>query len=68
VAFEKRPDDENDAGDFDGLLSSLLGYVLALLPTYRPRHTTRTLQSMCRMQLYSPEVRTTAFRVSPAAV
>eukprot|EP00195_Chlamydomonas_chlamydogama_P017840 CAMPEP_0202894980 /NCGR_PEP_ID=MMETSP1392-20130828/4258_1 /ASSEMBLY_ACC=CAM_ASM_000868 /TAXON_ID=225041 /ORGANISM="Chlamydomonas chlamydogama, Strain SAG 11-48b" /LENGTH=659 /DNA_ID=CAMNT_0049579841 /DNA_START=154 /DNA_END=2133 /DNA_ORIENTATION=- len=58
LARGNRPADPNDRPDYDSLLSSLLGWVLALLPTYRPRQVSQTLYSLARLELWNSEVMT----------
>eukprot|EP00197_Chlamydomonas_leiostraca_P004708 CAMPEP_0202868452 /NCGR_PEP_ID=MMETSP1391-20130828/10885_1 /ASSEMBLY_ACC=CAM_ASM_000867 /TAXON_ID=1034604 /ORGANISM="Chlamydomonas leiostraca, Strain SAG 11-49" /LENGTH=594 /DNA_ID=CAMNT_0049548627 /DNA_START=137 /DNA_END=1921 /DNA_ORIENTATION=+ len=55
VSQDARPG-EADRAEYDGLLGSLLGWVLALLPMFRPKHTALCLYALARMELYSAEV------------
>lgn len=57
MSREQRPSQEDDGGEYDRQLSTLLGWLLALMPTFRPRHTVMNLNTLSKMQLYSPEVR-----------
>eukprot|EP00199_Chlamydomonas_sp_CCMP681_P001324 CAMPEP_0119107956 /NCGR_PEP_ID=MMETSP1180-20130426/12616_1 /TAXON_ID=3052 ORGANISM="Chlamydomonas cf sp, Strain CCMP681" /NCGR_SAMPLE_ID=MMETSP1180 /ASSEMBLY_ACC=CAM_ASM_000741 /LENGTH=606 /DNA_ID=CAMNT_0007093509 /DNA_START=71 /DNA_END=1894 /DNA_ORIENTATION=+ len=51
-----RPVDPTAAAGYDGLLSALLGWVLALLPTFRPKQTCGCLVALGRLGLYNKEV------------
>ncbi len=57
VSRSPRPREAHEAGEYDQLLSTLLGWVLSMTPTFRPRHTAMNLGSLAKLQLYSPEVR-----------
>lgn len=52
----QRPRVASGDAQFDGLLSALLGWVLALLPTFRPRQTATCMYALGRLELNSPEV------------
>lgn len=54
-AFE-RPRDEAAAQEYDRLLSMLLGWVLVLLPSFRPRQVSTSLQALAKLELWNVEV------------
>lgn len=51
-----RPRDEAASAEYDRLLSTLLGWVLVLMPNFRPRQVTLTLQSLAKLELWNVEV------------
>lgn len=48
--------DSPDYADYMALQSTLLGYILALMPTFRPRQSSAVLNSMARLDLWNEEV------------
>lgn len=60
----ERPQDAEGSQGFDALLASLLGWVLALLPTLRPRQTCMCLVALGRLALYNKEVRMGSSNIS----
>lgn len=51
-----RPADPEEGVQYDRLLSTLLGWVLVLLPSFRPKHVVKCLTSLAYMKLYNAEV------------
>ncbi len=40
----------------DQLLSNMLGWILTLLPTFRPRHVSVVMHALSKLSLWNPEV------------
>lgn len=57
LTWDGRPQDPEERTGFDNLLSTLMGWCLALMPTFTPKHTAKVLLSLGKLELYSEEVR-----------
>ncbi|KAJ9527608.1 hypothetical protein QJQ45_025881, partial [Haematococcus lacustris] len=56
VASEAAPTAPDDLEEYNALLRALLGWIVQLLPTFRPYQVMRTLDAMSYIQLYNPDV------------
>ena len=56
AAFQ-RPREEEAAQQYDRLLSTLLGWVLVLMPSFRARQVSTVLTALAKLDLWNPEVR-----------
>ncbi|KAG1679445.1 hypothetical protein FOA52_007737 [Chlamydomonas sp. UWO 241] len=56
TAFVRPTNDEAAAAEYDRLLSTLLGWVLVLMSSFRPRQVVTTLQSLAKLELWNLEV------------
>eukprot|EP00967_Tisochrysis_lutea_P005994 scaffold7073_cov16-Tisochrysis_lutea.AAC.1 len=57
LTWDGRPQDPEERAGFDSFLSTLMGWCLALMPTFAPHQTVKVLSSMAKLELYSEEVR-----------
>ncbi|GFH14813.1 Tbc2 translation factor, chloroplastic, partial [Haematococcus lacustris] len=55
VASEAAPTAPDDLEEYNALLRALLGWIVQLLPTFRPYQVMRTLDAMSYIQLYNPD-------------
>ncbi|KAF5834763.1 hypothetical protein DUNSADRAFT_8451 [Dunaliella salina] len=56
LTWDGRPQDPEERAGFDSFLSTLMGWCLALMPTFAPNQTVKVLNSMAKLQLYSEEL------------
>lgn len=56
LTWDGRPQDPEERAGFDSFLSTLMGWCLALMPTFAPHQTVKVLSSMAKLELYSEEL------------
>ena len=58
ISRDERPTDADPEAkqQHDQLQSNMLGWILTLLPTFRPKHTSGIMHALSKLGLWNPEV------------